>query len=93
MDLYQVNVIDGSIARSRNAKVFVQTYVTLAASPLEAAHKVARTNTVSDEDRVVAHKVEEATVYCGSRRYFSNQIEQRVVQDGTVYSGSTLNAE
>lgn len=93
MDLYEVAVIDGSIPRSRNAKVLVQTYATVATSPLEAAQKVARENTVHDQDRVVAQKVEGQTVYCGSHRYFSNQIEQRVVGDGSVYSGSTLKTE
>src|ERR1041385_7340412 len=93
MDLYEVNVIDGSTPRSPSAKVFVQTYATIAETPLEAAQKVARENTVDDQDRVVAQKVEGLTVHCGSHRYFPRQIEQRVVRDGSVFTGSTAKAD
>lgn len=93
MELYEVSVIDSVVPRSRNAKVFVQCYATLAASPLEAAQNVARENTVHAEDKLVVQKADSRTISLGSRHYYPNQIEQRVIRDGTIYTGEQITGE
>ena len=88
MKLYTVSVIDSTIPRSRNAKLFVQHYATVAASTVEAARNVVRENAVHPNDRITAREADGLSVYTGSRRYFPAQLAMIVTPLDAEFLGS-----
>ena len=76
MQLYLVKVIDNILPKRRNAKVFVQSYVTMATSAIAAAQNVTRENTVHPNDRIIVAPIDDLTVGLGSRNYYPRDIEK-----------------
>jgi hypothetical protein len=87
MQLYLVKVIDSVIPRRGNAKVFLQSYVTMAASAIEAAENVMRENTVHPNDRIIVSPSNDLTMGLGGRNCYPNEIENLV---GERFVGSDV---
>jgi hypothetical protein len=87
MQLYLVKVIDSVLPRKRNAKVFLQSYVTVATSSVNAAQNVVRENTVHLHDRIIVAPINDLTVGLGSRSYYPRDIDRLV---GEQFAASDL---
>lgn len=94
MNLYEVTVIDSVLRRTRPGRVFVQQYVTMAETPVDAARNVRRDRTVAPQDKLVVRVVEDLTVSVGVRYFSKAQIESRLLGDqhNEVFIASDLDA-
>lgn len=92
MKLYEVSVIDSVLRRARNARVFVQMYVTMAETPVDAARNVCRDRTVAPNDKLVVRVVEDLTVSVGVRYFYPKQLETPSRFPGEVFVREDLDA-